>query len=644
MTLNLASYLVINSLSKTSKHETRDYGEPVAIHAEQLHNILIKLLNEKEYAKVNKILVEKTRSGYVSLHTLSKVEKLLSAYLGQGGTRMLLTALTNQKKLALDDLLAWVEEASQTFQFNQELLQASMQHIEQGICLIDPQLNLVAWNSYYEKMFDYPSNYLQAGLSMKSILQFNAQRGLLGEQIDGNIEIQKRLTFLTNGSRYKYRRYQPEGTAIEIQGSPMPGGGFVTTYTDITDLIHTQQALEKRVAERTLELSQANKKLALANLSKTRFLAAAGHDLMQPFNAATLYASMLAEKTKSTELANTSEGLKQALHNAEELLSALLDFSKLESGVLQSAPSAFELNEVLGPLVAEAAIMALQKGLELRYVPSKHWIYTDKVLFRRMIANLLSNAIRYTPKGRVLVGVKRRGEKLHICVADTGIGIPSNKQREIFEEFQQLHHSDSQQGLGLGLTIVERMSELLKIPVSLASTPGKGTVFFAEVVRVSDKQREQHIAQQKQQQKAALPTSKKAELKFSLADNVVWIIDNDPQVLKATRDLFQSWGATVFTAKDAQDIMQQQETSHSPNIKPDLLLIDYHLDNNKTGNIEAKTLFEHVGITIPTILNSANHDDEIREQAIEAGLQFLHKPLKLASLKRLLKQMLKKQH
>lgn len=628
LTFNITLYLIINSLSKTSKHEARDYGEPIAIHAEQLHDILRKLLNNKEYNRISKILEERTQSGYISPHTLSKIEKLLSAYLGQGGTRMLLTALTNQKKLALDDLLAWVEEASQTFQFNQELLQASMQHIEQGICLIDPQLNLVAWNKYYEKMFDYPPNYLQSGLSMKSILQFNAHRGLLGEQINGKSEIQKRLNYLTDGSRYKYRRYQPDGAAIEIQGSPMPGGGFVTTYTDITDLIHTQQELEKRVQERTLELSLANKALAQADLSKTRFLAAAGHDLMQPFNAATLYASMLAEKTKGTELANTSDGLKQALHNAEELLTALLDFSKLESGVLIASPSSFQLNEVLGPLVAEASIVALQKGLELRYIPNKHWVYTDKALFRRMIANLISNAIRYTPKGKVLIGIKRRSDKLLICVADTGIGIPSNKQKEIFEEFQQLQQSESKQGLGLGLTIVERMSELLHIPVGLASTPGKGTVFYAEMTPATP------------QQRTPASKSKKTDQKFSLQGKLVWIIDNDPQVLNATRDLFLSWGAKVVTAKDSQDIIRQREEADITDMKPDLLLVDYHLDNNKTGNIEAKILFEHLGESIPTILNSANHDDEIREQAIDAGLQFLHKPLKLASLKRMLKQML----
>ncbi|MCY7296856.1 PAS domain-containing hybrid sensor histidine kinase/response regulator [Alteromonas sp. a30] len=632
--INISLYLLFNNAFYTSRVKHQDYGEPVAIQSEQLHNILTKLLTAKDYEKVRRFLKDKTQSGYISPQMLSKVEKILSAYLGQGGSRMLLTTLTNQKKLALDDLLVWVEEASQTFQFNQELLQASMQHIEQGICVIDRQLNLVAWNQYYETMFSYPENYLQAGLSMKSILQFNARRGLLGKQIDANTEIQKRLDFLTNGSRYKYRRYQPDGSAIEIQGSPMPGGGFVTTYTDITDLIRTQQELErskdeleKRVENRTKALSLANKALAQANLSKTRFLAAAGHDLMQPFNAATLYASLLAEKTKNTDLAQTSDGLKQALHNAEELLTGLLDFSKLESGVLRPSPSQFQLNDVLGPLVAEASIVALQKGLELRYVPSKHWIETDKALFRRMIANLISNAIRYTPKGKILIGVKRRQQDLLICVADTGIGIPSHKQKEIFEEFQQLQNSESKQGLGLGLTIVERMSELLNIPVGLASTPGKGTVFFTQIHPIAPPLHQNNGAK--------LASNKKSDLKFSLSGKYIWIVDNDRQVLDATRDLFLSWNASVTTAKDADNLFEQVR---APGANPaDLLLIDYHLDENKTGNVEAIRIFGRVGHDIPTILNSANHDDEIREQAIEAGLHFLHKPLKLASLKRLLK-------
>lgn len=652
--INVALYVLLTLLTEVRRQQGRDYNELVFIHSDKLHDLLHKLVSDKEYQHVNRLLKSTQQDNYISPQTLSIIEKILSAYLGQRGSRMLLSVLTEQQKLALDDLLGWVEEASQTFQFNQELLQASMQHIEQGICLIDPQLNLVAWNSYYEKMFVYPPNYLQVGLNMKAILRFNAQRGLLSNQSDASAEIQKRLDFMLKGSRYKFRRYQREGRAIEIQGSPLPGGGFVTTYTDITDLIATQNALqqskeelEKRVEERTLALSQANNALAQANLSKTRFLAAAGHDLMQPFNAATLYASMLVEQHKDktrpsapNSKASIAEGLKQALHNAEELLSGLLDFSKLESGVLIPTYSQFPLNEVLQPLVAEASIVAAQKGLSIRYVPSKHWLHTDKVLFRRMISNLISNAIRYTPSGKVLIGVKRHKNQLRICVADTGVGIPAHKQKEIFEEFQQLNPNDTKQGLGLGLTIVERMSELLGIPIELASTPGKGTIFYAEITACTPTA-ETQIAHSSQ---------RKPDSKFRLDGKLVWIIDNDPHVLHATQELFSSWGATVLTAGNADDIIKlhtiklraQQEKEATNATPPDILLMDYHLDNNKIGTEEAKQLFHYFGKSIPTILNSANHDDDIREQAIEAGLQFLHKPLKTASLKRQLKQMLER--
>ena len=556
---------------------------------------------------------------------------------------MLLAAVTKQQALAIDDVLTWAEEASQTFQFNQELLQASMQHIEQGICVIDRRLDLVAWNSYYEKMFNYPNNYLRAGLNMRAILRFNAQRGLLGKQIDADQEIQKRLDFLTNGSRYKYRRHQPDGTAIEIQGSPMPGGGFVTSYTDITDLIHTQEALqqskqelEQRVAERTQELRYANQALAQANLSKTRFLAAAGHDLMQPFNAATLYASMLAEQTKSTELANTSEGLQQALHSAEELLSALLDYSKLESGVLQPTMSTFPLNDVLGPLVAELSIVALQKGLQLRYVPNQNWVHSDKALLRRMLANLISNAIRYTNKGKVLIGVKRRQQHVLICVADTGIGIPSNKQKEIFQEFQQLASDQGKQGLGLGLAIVERMSDLLNIPVALNSTPGKGTIFYAQLPALAKPQVANSALT-----KTTTANNRSQDNSFHLKQKTVWIIDNDIQVLTAEAQLFTSWGAQVHTASDANTLLQQTAQQHpAPINTPDILLVDYHLDDGRTGIEAATTIMTQLQLTIPTILNSANPNDNIREQAIEAGFAFLHKPLKMISLKRLLRQLL----
>lgn len=628
--MNTLIYVAWSLVSKPLVSGQTNAPKLIQMRTERLMEISEKLLEPKAFKELVLAIENQGNNSYVSPRILGQGEKALSAHLGQGGAKMILSALTDEGNSKLESLLENAEEVSQSFQFNQELLRASVQHIEQGICVIDRELNLVAWNAYYEDMFDYPTGYLQAGMNMQAILQFNADRGILGNGKQSENEITKRIELLKAGSRYKYRRYQRDGKAIEIQGSPMPGGGFVTTYSDITDLITTQNelqnaklSLEKRVNERTAELKMANSALETANVSKSRFLAAAGHDLMQPFNAASLYASMLLDNTRGSDIEKLSEGLNQSLNNAEELLSALLDFSKLESGVLSTNLVQFEVNEVLGPLVAEASIMALQKGLELRYVPCSKTIKTDKKLFRRIMQNLISNAIRYTTKGKILVGAKKQGQHFSLFVIDTGPGIPKDKQQDIFQEFQQLGTKGSRQGLGLGLTIVERMSTLLSIPIRLDSTMGKGTSFSAllkEEKAILTNAREDDI--------------RRNESRFSLPGKTIWIIDNDNQVLSAMQNLFLSWKADVHVGIDAQPFLTGELT------KPDLILIDYYLDHDQTGIEELKRINEHLGSPVPTILNTANHEDNIRQEAIDLGLYFLHKPLKQAALKRLLRKIL----
>ncbi|MCP5016732.1 MAG: hybrid sensor histidine kinase/response regulator, partial [Ketobacter sp.] len=264
------------------------------------------------------------------------------------------------------------------------------------------------------------------------------------------------------GSRYKYVRKQSDGRVIELNGSPLPGGGFVTTYSDITEYMRIQEELETakseleaRVIRRTKQLEQAKLEADKANDSKTKFLAAAGHDLMQPFNAATLFASMLAQKTSGTALQSLSEGLVNSLNSAESLLSALLDMTKLETGRLTAQKTDFKLDDMLAGLCQEFALICEQKSLRLRYVPSQLVIHSDPKLLRRVVQNLLSNAVRYTQQGTVLIGARRHNNKaVSICVIDTGPGIPEHQQAEIFNEFHQLDNHQNQ-GLGLGLTIVE---------------------------------------------------------------------------------------------------------------------------------------------------------------------------------------------
>src|SRR5208283_3763050 len=281
----------------------------------------------------------------------------------------------------------------------------------------------------------------------------------------------------------------------EIRSARLPDGGIVTTYTDVTQTVQTEEALEAanellemRVDERTAELQRLNGELARAktlaeeaNLSKTRFLAAASHDILQPLNAARLYASSLSESANeiSREHADLARNVDVSLEAVEEILGALLDISRLDAGAMKPEISDVPVRDLMHMLEVEFAPLARSRGLDLRFVPTRLAIRTDRRLMRRLLQNLVSNAIKYTLKGRVLVGCRRASDRLRIEVWDTGLGIPAHRQRAVFDEFQRLDQGARvARGLGLGLSIVERLGRVLDQPIGLRSRPGKGSVFF----------------------------------------------------------------------------------------------------------------------------------------------------------------------
>ncbi|ALS98321.1 PAS domain-containing hybrid sensor histidine kinase/response regulator [Lacimicrobium alkaliphilum] len=596
-----------------------------------------KVLSPAQQQDLKSAIERANNMSYASGQLIQRVERELSAHVGNASARILLSAITEQQHVPLDELVGLVEEASQSYQFNYELLQSSVEHIEQGISVVDRHLKLLAWNQRYIELFDYPAGFVRAGLTVEELLRFNARRGMLGDIGDLDAEVQKRIGYIRQGSSYKYLRTQPDGRVIELQGNPMPGGGFVTTYSDITEYVKTQQALEEakntlehRVAERTEQLQHTNQALEYAKLdaekaneSKTKFLAAASHDLMQPFNAATLFAGMISQKTQHTEVAELARGLQQSLNNAEELLGMLLDMTRLDAGVLRVHRQRFALRDILDPLVAEFRLLAAQKQLELKYCPTSMQVESDKKLLRRVLQNLVSNAIRYTTTGKILIGCRRQQGRIWIQVWDTGPGIAKEQQQEIFNEFHQLQQ-ENKQGLGLGLTIVERISKLLGHPIRLHSELGKGTGFCVALPAYQqNKARTVTVAKSEQPDKTAF-----------LSGHKVLLVDNEPQVLSAMAQLFEQWGAQTFCAASQQ---QALDVISEP---PSLLVMDYHLDHGAIGTELAQVLYQQWRKKVPTILNSANYEESIREQAIEAGFSFLHKPVKAGALKRLIRKLL----
>tara|TARA_R110001632_G_scaffold49636_1_gene124131 strand:- start:16109 stop:19513 length:3405 start_codon:yes stop_codon:yes gene_type:complete len=650
---NIACFIIVSLLQglrdqpdaiDAITHSTQPFG-----HAVKISNLLAiteKVWGVERHQALLAKMSPNQLSGYASPKLLTSIESELAGQVGSASARILLSAIGEKRDVELSELVELVEEASQTFQFNHELLQSSVENIQQGIVVLDRELSLLAWNQRYVELFNYPRGFVQVGMSIYELLEFNAKRGLFGHNADtgqSNIqtEISKRVAFMQSGSQYKYVRHQENGQVIELNGSPLPGGGFVTTYSDITEYINIQQQLEQaktnletRVEKRTEELQKANSDLEKArreaenaNESKTKFLAAAGHDLMQPFNAASLFAAMLKQKAPEGEMAQMSANLVDSLSNAESLLSMLLDMTRLESGALTAHIQTFPIRSILRPMINEFSALAQQKGLRVTYVDTDLTVTSDPKLLRRIIQNLISNAIRYTQEGRILIGVKRQKGQARICVIDTGAGIAKDKQQDIFLEFHQLDTSPSSQGLGLGLTIVERISALLGHPVTLHSILGKGT-WFDVAVPIGKKQAPQ----------PSMPINSNYEPGLPLFNKTVLIVDNEPQILDALQRLLADWGATVIAATDRQSALNLLG-------KPvDLMILDYQLDHGETGIDVARAIRFKFGqgaaSILPGILNSARQDEDIRQLAINEHLYYLPKPLKPIALKRLIKQLL----
>ncbi|CAA0369263.1 Na+/proline symporter PutP-like domain/sensory histidine kinase and receiver domain-containing protein [Alteromonas alvinellae] len=598
-------------------------------------------------------------SGYASQALIDRVNKLLAAQVGAPSARILLGAIADTGSNSFPELVDWVEEASQSFQFNHEVLQSSVQNIEQGISVLDEKLQLLAWNDRYTELFAYPKGFLKAGMPITEILSYNAKRGLFSsfniesEPFTIQTEINKRVNFMLDGSRHKFIRKQTNGKVIELNGAPLPGGGYVTTYSDITEYIAIQRQLEnskleleERVAMRTAELEEAKRQAVLANESKTKFLAAAGHDLMQPFNAAALFASMLSKKTQGGELADLSKGVVNSLDSAQSILTMLLDMTKLDAGVLKVQQSVFPLNEILSSLAQEFSIIAEQKGIKLSYLPSSLFVYSDKNLLRRVVQNLLSNAVRYTSTGKIVLGVRRgacsnenieKSKKIRILVCDTGNGIAADEQQNIFGEFHQLDNPNSSEGIGLGLTIVERICRLLGHRISLESTLGRGSCFsiHLDLAHTSKPYNHQNIAHT-----SPVQLSKQSEANVNspsafLLGRSILLIENDAQVAAAMRSLLGDWGADVHWIKGQRDTLPSRKNF-------DVLIADYHLNAGEKG-IECADLLTQNGFSFHfTLLITANRSHKVREEAASLGMAYLPKPVKPLALKRLLKQGLKK--
>lgn len=686
-------------------------------------------------------------------------ENALSGVIGAPSARKLLRSVLRDKGLEFDSIFSLLSTTSLALKFNRNLLDVTMDNITQGINVIDNDNKLVGWNKSYVRLMNYPENLIKIGMPIEELVRFNLERGAF---VGGDSEtyVKEHIKHLNSGLSFLFERVGEDGRVIEIKGHPLPDGGCVTTYTDISsykkieaelrykeqqialytdnvpaalayidinqiirfcnkffaeaynqtteeiigkhieqvmpisaieqnkeylnsafsgekqqfessvlkdqieyynnsfipdlsadgeirgvyfvshDISHLRNAelalkeinvtLENRVLSRTEELNntvlaleQAKTLAEKADQSKSRFMAAASHDLMQPFNAARLFCQILNADPKSMtdnqiDLVHKTD---QSLKVAGNIIQSLVEFIKLDSGNVKPCKKSFPLQELFDSLEDQFSEFVQKKSLKFRVRPSNHVIYSDPKLLYRILQNLVSNALRYTPRGGILVASRTRGDKVLISVWDTGVGVEEGLEQYIFEEFKRFQSSEingEDTGLGLGLSISQRTADKLGHRISLRSEVGRGSVFNILV----DKSTKIHKIEN-------VTAKEKKQEYINLKNMNVLCVDNNLQTLDAMSELMMSWNYNVRTLSNISELDERVNNG----FKPDILIVDYQLDDDQTGADFVDIYQKKYSQSTPVLFITANYSDEVKSIISELGCELLYKPVKPAELK-----------
>lgn len=544
-----------------------------------------------------------------------RAQDLVAEVVGASSARTLVASALAGGSLSIEDIARLLDEGGQSLQFSRRLLAATLENLPSGISVIDADLNLVAWNAAYVALFGYPAGMVRVGVPVADLIRFNVERGDFPGSVEAQVE--RRLARLRARLPYGSERIRRDGRVIKSVGGPMPGGGYLTSFTDVTgeaqaraELQATLERLEERVAERTLALSQANRMLAESTRDKTRFLAAASHDLLQPLHAARLFTSALDRKV-APEAKALVAGVERSITGAENLLRALLDISRLDAGGVRPDPKPVDLAPLLRDIAEGMRPLAAEKGIALRMAPcadrAAHVVHTDAGLLRSVVQNFVSNAVRYTAEGGVLIGVRRRGAQVRIDVIDTGPGIAEDELGTIFTEFTRLAATAETDGLGLGLAIVERIARLLGLAVEVRSRPGHGSR-FSVLVPLSDAAAGA----------GTVPGPRAAAANAAGQALCVLVVDNEPDILTATGALLAALGHRPALARTVAEAL-----AAAPGV--DAALLDYHLDAGETGLALADALRAR-DAGLPIALVTAEGGAELLAAARARGIAVIAKP------------------
>lgn len=506
-------------------------------------------------------------------------------------------------------------------------LQSTLDTLSEGACLFGPNQQLQAWN-------DELANMLHLNRDIATHIGTHAT--FVRHCIDNRRLDRPQAVEWREGRGPRISTECMLGSRnFVIRSVTLATGGMAFAFEDVTDRIRFQKSmtevaetLERAVKARTAELVEVNRQLAdakdeaeLANLSKTRFLAAASHDLLQPLNAARLFVSALGEK----RLAQSTRGLvgqaSIALDSVEDLLESLFEISRLDAGAIQPEIRPIALDRILSALTVEFAPLAQSRGLRFSIGETGLTVASDVQMLRRVLQNLVSNAIRYTAEGSVTVTTQRDGDRVTVAVCDTGPGIAVHEQKHVFDEFRRLDATRKIPGHGLGLAIVRRSCAKLGHEIALESVPGRGSTFSVTLP----------AAEASMAAPGAIPVRGR---KAPGAGGAILVIDNDESILAGMRALLENWGHTAITAisPDHPDVLAAARRGLA------LMLADYHLEDSLTGEeAVARVRAMHQG-DLPAAIVTADRSEEVRAKLDGAGLPILNKPVKPAQLRALLRQ------
>ncbi|TMO77510.1 hybrid sensor histidine kinase/response regulator [Pseudoalteromonas sp. S3776] len=658
------------------KNYHRHFPKQPKVDISELELLLARFIGlekSKEcFAQFNLLHKDKKHKTYNEA-LLFHAENTLAPVLGAASAKLVLSFGLGGRDMAFDQVAKIVEDNStQQLEFSRSVLQGAIENTSEGISVIDGDLNLVAWNKQYLDIFNYPEDFIYIGCPISELIRYNLtnQKRYV---CDIEAQVNKRLEYLKAGSRHQSERRLLNDKIINIEGNPIPGGGFVMIFTDITAFRKAEKYLkeentdlESRVLARTKELEQANVELEKANqelvaaqlkaeqahLKKSQYLRACSHDLLQPLSAARLFSSAVSLSAKvSPQERMQIKQIDNSLEIANNLLLDLNEIARIESGNISPDISVFPLEKLFSMLTLEFSALTHDYAIDFRCTSSKLYIKSDLTLLARIVQNFLSNAFRYAHDGKVLLGCRRKGQNLCIQVIDNGPGIPHEKQQQVFEQFTQLSTKlVGPKGLGLGLNIAKSLAEILDHKLGLLSKVNCGSTFSVEVPLASVAKPE--IAEPMQASN-------------NLQGVCVLCIDNEESVTAGMSDLLSAWKCNVLIASSAQQAMSIYK-SHEEDI--DILLVDYQLTDEAVPACDSQTSTGLLGAQkhspsnicyyngieliqairevspypLPAILITATMDESVQKQAQSADIGYLRKIVKPIALRALMSSLLTK--